>query len=453
MKKSTLAVAVVVLACITGDLYAAGFRLAEQSASANGMGNAFVAVADDASAVWYNPAALTSLEKTNLSLGGIMVFSQNKHTNTESTIHSVGGNLNDNTAKTSTLRPHFYAATRLSDKWALGLGANVPFGLSTSWDDTVSPTRSVATYSDIQAIDYNLNAAYKITDKLSFALGLDYYALKAEMNRWITVAPSALGWWGAYDDEQVLRGEGHGTGYNAAVMYKHNDKLQFGANYRSGALIDIKGSIYHPVLGSIAFQNYNMYGANNGFSAPIPPAGQVNASNGGSYYNDANARIHLPDTFQLGTSYKYNDKWLFSAEADWTNWATYHRLVIKWYDDKDMSVENKGWKSVWAYRLGTQYKYSDAWKFRAGVFYDNTPVPNRHLETRLPDSDRTSFSLGASWNKGGVTVDASYMYLMFKDRVSVNSLGGSSGTTQNHLLDGKYSASAQLPALTVSYKF
>jgi long-subunit fatty acid transport protein len=41
---------------------ASGFRLPESSASAMGMASAFVGQADDASAVWYNPAGITQLD-------------------------------------------------------------------------------------------------------------------------------------------------------------------------------------------------------------------------------------------------------------------------------------------------------------------------------------------------------------------------------------------------------
>jgi len=394
-------------AFMTTGAYSAGFRLTEQGAAAHGMGNAFVAAADDASAVWYNPAAMVDLEKTNVSLGSVMIAPLTAHRNTES-----NGSAKDRTAGKLNIPPHFYAAHRLTGKWALGLGMNMPFGLGTGWDNITAKTRSVATYSMIRTVNTNLNAAYKLDDKISFGLGLDHYTLSAEIDKWLA------------DAEQFMKGEGTGLGYNAAALYKHTEKLQFGASYRSGVKINVKGSIDHRLIGG--------------------------------YYNDANTRMHLPDTFQIGASYKYGGKWLFSAEADYTNWATYHKLVIKWKNDTVTATEQKSWNSVWAYRLGTQYKYSDALKLRGGFFYDNTPVGDRHFETRTPDSDRVALSLGAGWDRGSFTIDASYMYLMFRDRTSIGSMGGGTDpapASVNHLLDGNYSASAHLPALTVSYKF
>ena len=99
---------------------------------------------------------------------------------------------------------------------------------------------------------------------------------------------------------------------------------------------------------------------------------------------------------------------------------------------------------MWAFRAGTEYKYSDTLKFRGGAFYDMNPVKEDYFETRVPDTNRMAISVGAGYTIGSVTVDASYMYLMFIER-TVDSATAS--------LDGKYNSVAHLPALSVSYKF
>ena len=59
-----LIVSAIGLFLFTSHASAAGFALPEQSASAMGMSSAFVGQADDASAVWYNPAGMTQLDGT-----------------------------------------------------------------------------------------------------------------------------------------------------------------------------------------------------------------------------------------------------------------------------------------------------------------------------------------------------------------------------------------------------
>ncbi len=407
MKISALAAAAVIGMAVGAN--AAGFRLAEQDAKATAMGDSFVAVADNPSAVWYNPAAMTDLEKTNLSLGSAMVYPRMKH-------EYAGGS--DKIARVMHVPPYFYATHRLNEKWALGFGFNAPFGLSTDWKYN-SATAGVATYSDIEDFNYNLNAAYKVNDKLSVAAGADYMYLEAKL----------------YNSALRLNGDGHGWGYNAAAFYKLNDKWNFGANYRSPVKIDVDGTAT-----AMAY---------------VP---------GDS--NSATTKITLPDTLQVGAAYKVDQKWKVSATADYTDWATYHALAVKsktitdmttaldafyfgtygiHYPISDTSIKNKDWQSVWALRAGTEYKYSDAWSFRAGAFYDFNPVKDKNFDTIIPDSDRVAFSVGAGWTKDNIVVDASYAYVFFVNRKI------SGNTTPS--LDGTYKCNAQVPAINVGYKF
>ena len=61
------------LLCAPSTLYASGFRILDQSASATGQASAFTAQADDASAVYYNPAGMTQLRGVQVSLGANLI--------------------------------------------------------------------------------------------------------------------------------------------------------------------------------------------------------------------------------------------------------------------------------------------------------------------------------------------------------------------------------------------
>src|SRR5712692_2963264 len=61
---------IVVLAGSVATLSAAGFRLPDQDAFATARGEAFAATADNASAIYYNPAGISQLKEWNFR-GGI----------------------------------------------------------------------------------------------------------------------------------------------------------------------------------------------------------------------------------------------------------------------------------------------------------------------------------------------------------------------------------------------
>ena len=61
--------AAMIAASLASKASANGFRLLDQDAFATARGEAFVATADNASAVYYNPAGITQLDGNNLRSG------------------------------------------------------------------------------------------------------------------------------------------------------------------------------------------------------------------------------------------------------------------------------------------------------------------------------------------------------------------------------------------------
>ncbi len=420
---------IAIVLALAGSANASGFRLSEQDARANAMGNTGAAVADNPSAVWYNPAAITGLEGTNLSLGSVLVVPEMEHT-------SPAG-ATDRIKNTVHVPPHFYATRKLNDKFALGFGVLAPFGLSTEWDKDTSLTRKIATKSEIQAFYANLDVAYKVMDGLSVAAGASAVRLDATMNKKIEASVTGLI---SENIEQKLTGDGTGAGYNLAAKYDWR-KWSFGANYHSKVKVDIDGKIKLPTTAG-GLNNSGLL--LNPLTAPyyVPRATD----------NDASTKITLPDTFEFGVARKLPNDWLVTAEADYTNWATYRRLVIDYTTDNGLAkrtIDNKNWTSTWAFRVGGEHKVNENWKLRCGAFYDVNPVKENYFETRVPDSDRLAFSFGAGYAKGSLTVDASYMYLRFMKRTIDDSIQDGTANT----LNGKYSSVARLPAVTVGYKF
>src|ERR1700744_2233418 len=59
----------VLLSGLTSQSFGLGFRIPDQGAAATARGDAFVATADDPSAIYYNPAGITQLQGTSILLG------------------------------------------------------------------------------------------------------------------------------------------------------------------------------------------------------------------------------------------------------------------------------------------------------------------------------------------------------------------------------------------------
>lgn len=385
--KRSLASLLLMLGCtlfplIPSSVHASGFALPDQSSSAMGMASAFVGQADDVSAAWYNPAGLTKLDGTWVSAGITAISPSFKHETLYGITESIASDIH--------LPFQLYGSTKVNDRLALGLSINNPFGLSTDWAAT-STTAAVATFSSVKTLNVNPSLAYKVTDKLSLAVGIDYLWLEATLN----------------STQLTLTGDGDGWGANAALLYAITDKLNLGINYRRKIRVEIDGKAY----------------------------GSLSATTG----------ITLPDELKLGVSIKATDALTLNIEADQTNWSTYNQVELTALG----VIDYKEWQDTWCYRIGGQYRLSDIWKLRAGILYDTNPVREEYFDTRVPDSDREGVTLGVGYTAGKMTIDAAYMYLHFKSRTINDSLKDGSYA----VLDGTYRATANIASVTLSYTF
>ncbi len=406
MKKSfVLAMALFLFSALFAlDCMAAGFALPDQDAAAMGMAGAFAAQADNPSAAWYNPAGITALDGTRVSAGAVGIYPVLKHENLNGTT--------DVSERELFVPPMLYGTTKMNDSAWFGLSINSPFGLSTDWS-VLSSTAPIATFSRIKTLDINPNVALKLNNSLSLAVGVDYMKLVATLENLIAPGLSFR-----------LDGEGSGWGANAALKWKAADRLDVGLTYRSRIKIKVDNA-----------------------HAEVPALGVSSA---------VNTDITLPDLIQTGVSYKATENLTVNADLDYTWWSTYDRVVLESPTILVLTggltntlTEEKQWRNTWTLRIGGQYRLSDAWKLRAGYVYDQTPVQEAHFETRTPDSDRQGVTIGAGYTTGPLTVDASYLYLMFMNRTITDSL--EDGSSQ--ILNGTYRGVAHLFALSVGYKF
>lgn len=385
--------------------FAAGFRLPDQDSAAMAMGGAFVGQADNPSAVWYNPAGITDLDGTRISAGVIAIYPVLSHENVNGTT--------DVSDRSVFLPAQLFATDKVNDRVSLGLGITSPFGLSTDWSDT-SATSDVATLSRVKSININPDIAYKISDTLSVAFGLDYMIVQATLDKLLFLGGPNF----------RLDGNGEGLGANAGIKYKATDQLNLGLSYRSRIKVKVDGTA------------------------------EVNALS-----NSAQTDITLPDLMQVGVSYKASDNLTINTDLEYTWWSTYDRLVVqsdtlKTLIGTNVSTEEKNWKNTWTVRIGGQYRLSEQWKLRAGYVYDQSPVPSERFETRVSDSDRQGLTIGTGYTGGNITIDAAYMYLHFNNRTITNSIAGQpSGSTPIASLNGTYKGTAHLLGVTVAYKF
>ena len=395
-------------ALLTTQAFASGYMIPEQGAKATGMSNAYAAIADDASANWFNPAGL-SFQENNITGSAALVYPLNEYKDSNGQAYSAVKGIH--------VVPQVYMRYGSDDsKISYGLGINSPFGLSVDWTGSGAPFSELAagadsvTFSEIQAVHINPNIAYQISDNFSIALGIQYYnAFKVHL------------------DGQSLKigGSGDGFGGNFALMYKSGN-WSIGGSYRSKVKLDITGTaVGGPGLALVGLEGI---GAN------------------------ANTSVTFPDLHTLAIAYQATSDLLLSAQVDRTNWATFDQIVIN-YDPSTLQIATgssstipEGWKATVAFRLGAEWTLGGSTSIRMGYTYDPTPTNAEHFSPRLPGNDRQLASLGYGQKiSENLSMDLAYMYVWLADRNATN--------PTKTLYQGTYTGSVHLLSGGITYKF
>ena len=367
---------------------AAGFALIEQSAS--GMGNAFAgaaATAEDASTVFYNPAGMSRLEGTQITVGGHLIDLSAKFSNSGSSkpaaivTNPLGGNGGD--AGGIAVVPNFYFVMPIGDRLNIGVGVNAPFGLKTEYDDNWAG-RFQGIKSELMTINVNPALSFKVNDVFSVGVGANYQRLKAELTNAVVLGANTEG-------RAKLEADDDAWGWNAGVLFQPTSSTKIGASYRSKL-------------------NYKL----DGTTTVTTAAGAVVAPASGP----TTAAVTLPDSFSLSLAQKLNDQWDFLADATYTKWSEIDRINI--VNSTNGTLRDSlvlDFDNTWRYSIGANYKLNDGWTLKGGVAYDQSPVKGATTRSvRLPDNDRIWLSLGASMKiRDSGKLDFGYSHLFIKD--------------------------------------
>jgi len=396
-------------------VFANGFQINEQGAKSLGMGGAFVAQADNPEAVYFNPAGITQLEGAQISLGVSSITPS-------ATFESNATGSSTDAKKRTFYIPNFYATLKATDKISVGFATFANFGLATEWpSDWEGRYITGGTKAEIVTLTLNPNIAFKVTDKLSLAVGLDIQKMEITVENKIYNSVFQEG-------SSQLKGDDWAYGYNIALHYAITENWKAGVSYRSKIKHEIKDG------------THNL----NNLLVSDSPITFMNFQRTGS------ADLTLPDILYIGTSYKLN-KFTFELDGQWTGWSTYDKLRVDYEQDslsnKMPYIEKpKNWDDVWAIRFGAQYQLNDMLALRAGIIRDYSPIPDETLDPLVPSGDRWLYAIGFGLNFNKITLDFAYNYLDDEDRTFNNSVGNG--------LTGKFKdVDAQIFGLNVTYKF
>ena len=377
-----------------------GFQVMTQGARASGMGLAFTAVADDPSAIFYNPAGLGWQKHFEAEIGSSFLSKVKGEFDGANPYPGVG--IHEDQHKTTFVVPTLYVVAPLTQEINFGLGIFAPYGLGYRWDNSETFTgRFISQNAVVQTIDLNPVVSFQILPSVAFAVGADYRFSGVQLERnQPAVNPFTLS---VVDVAHVkLKSDlqdNHGWGWNAGVMVKPIPQISLGASYRSKIKIDYDGT---------ATFTQRLTG-NPVFDAVV--ASQLPQGS-----HPVQTSIDFPSSVNLGGAVSLPGAFTFALEADWTEWKKFNELDITFPDLVGRDLHRPtNWENSWAYRVGVEKKFS-AFAVRAGYYRDRTPQPIEDAGPILADAERNGYTFGLGYDTDRWGVDISDVYLKFKDR-------------------------------------
>ncbi|MEZ9392567.1 outer membrane protein transport protein [Vibrio splendidus] len=380
-KKSLLAVTITLA---SSQAMAAGFQLNAQSAT--GIGRAFAGdavIADNASVMARNPAAMALFDKTELSLGFESITSMIE----VSDVNYVGGAVpvgdTDDVGDTS-IAPNIHLIVPVNDKFAWGVNAYSNFGTKTEFDDSY-PAAEYGGLTDVKSINFGLAGSYRLNNQWSFGAGLDLIYGQGTMKR-----SSGVGMGGSLPVGTPLlnvdKADGWAVGFNVGTVYELDENNRFGLSYRYSPEITAKDDKGQEI------------------TLPLPDIAEFS---GYHKIEDTKFAVH------------YSVQWIGWGDFDQIEFENLSQGVIQGTYNKEYQ-----WQDGWHYAIGGTYYLNDTWTLRTGYMYD-TSAQDELTSISVPDSDRQWLSAGFTYHIDTASnVDFGFTYLLGDDvDVKENSSG------------------------------
>jgi long-chain fatty acid transport protein len=388
-------------ALLPARTHALGIRLWPQDPEAVARGSAFVATADDAAAVYYNPAGITQLEGQHFLLSSYGIIY-------DVTYHGANGASADTPDKLQYTAQIFYTLSLKNAPVSFGLGIYEPYGLSSEWSDG-GPFRTIATKSALMYVTFNPVVAVKINDSLSVGAGLRVEPAHLDLRRGILVP----------GDEFKFTGDGTAVGFNAGILFQPHRMHSFGLRYFSETSIDFDGDVRIRTRTPFFFPSSKESG---------------------------NVKLNFPQHIVFGWSFRPTPDWNFEFDLDWTDWdrvgvATLHKksgdLVVPF-----------NWQSGFTYEFGVTRRFSDRLSLSAGYLYAEQSVPDATFNPAVPDMPLHVFSIGPVYEWDRWRLALTYQFTFGSRTVS-----GSAPSPIGETADGHYHWTSNAVMLGAGMKF
>jgi long-chain fatty acid transport protein len=404
-----------------GAAFANGMRVVSQDGFATARGDAFVATADNASAVYYNPAGISQLEGDQIRSGIYGIYFDptfrppDTAPNSGTTYH---------VKKKEAVAPQLFYTHEIKDTpFTFGFGSYAPYGAGLEWPDDTG-FYSVGKSSQITYLRVNPVLSVKVLPGLSVAAGVMADYSKIELKQGLSFDATSANYF-------KYNGDGFSMGYNIGVLWQAHSTLSVGATFRSATKFSTKGQT--------EFE-----------SQPFYPVTRQNAD----------AEFEFPLTAAAGISWRPSHKWNLEVNVDYTDWSTFDSITIHQANPtplfavpQDMPVDLY-WNASWIYSAGVTRYFDNGWNVSAGYSYNQNSVPDTYYSPLVADLNRHFISCGVGFIGEKYQCNIAYQFGYGVERTITRSLPSTPRAFfTGQTADGTYDFVSHAVLMTVGIRF
>ncbi|OEE77895.1 outer membrane protein transport protein [Vibrio ordalii] len=393
------------------NVHSAGFQVAEHSAS--GLGRAFSgegAVADNASVIAHNPAAMTRFDTTQFS-GALSIVDP------EVDVYDVKNQQKMNDVAPLQVVPAAYYVSPINEKWAWGMGIFTTYGVATDYPNDIY-AGDLAGDTSLLSVNLNPNIAYRVSEQLSLAAGVNLVYAEAELTRHKGALAVFTG--GSASDNLVgMTGETVAWGWNIGSLYEFNPNHRVGFAYRSAVDLDFDDG---------EFSSYSSGVATNAIV-------------------EGRLKITLPAMWEVSAFHQFTDSVALHYGYQRTGWSSFKELkaTSSQCTNGECFYKSEKYEDSGRWSLGSTYQLNSTWTLRAGFAFDEQAG---EATLSIPDSDRYWYSAGVSYViSDSLSIDAGFALVKSKSGTFTET------NKLNETLTFESQGTAYLSAIQLNYTF
>ena len=367
-------------------------------ARALGMGGAFIAVADDATAASWNPGGLIQLETPEVSIVG--AYFNRAEDNTFGTNPEASGSQDVSKSNTNYLSAT-YPFNFLRHNMVISLNYQYLYDFTRDWKFTLiqkdlelSATQNIDYHQQGSLSAFGIAYCLQITPQFSFGLTLNFWENGIYRNRWEQKSTQmGYGTYVGYDFTSEIRShiQYSFSGFNAnlGILWNINSNLTVGAVLKTPFTADLRRESTGST--AILFPSY--------------PAADTRSSSSSVEEQE----LDMPISYGIGFAYRFSDEFTASIDIYRTEWDDYILTDSNGNRTSPISGEYIGDSDIdptHQVRMGAEYlfiKSNYVIPLRGGIFYDPAPAEGS------PD-DFYGLSLGSGIAYGRFLFDIAYQY-------------------------------------------